>query len=84
MGKMVNVSNPAAYGAEWRGEAGTRYQLVNAVGSGRLTMGVLPADAGGKWLSTDVAMPERFGFTGPCASAAELMAIARRFACDPS
>lgn len=28
-----NVSNPAAYGAQWDGESGTTYQLVNPLGT---------------------------------------------------
>lgn len=76
--KVSNVSNIAAFGAEWAGDAGTVYQLVNARGSSVLTMGAKPA-ATGVWQHMTVTSPERFGFTGPCKSAGELLKVAERF-----
>jgi len=72
-----NVSNPAAYGAEWATSGGARYQLVNAVGSTQLTMGVLPAGQT-TWHNTPVVNPDRFGPL-PCTSPREMIAIARKF-----
>ncbi len=78
MVKVTNVSNIAAFGAQWAGDGGTVYQLVNARGSSVLTMGAKPATTG-VWQHMTVTSPERFGFTGPCKSAGELVRIAERF-----
>lgn len=77
--KVINVSNLAAFGAEWTTETGARWQLVNPKGTDSLTFGVLPAGAN-RWVHGGaVADPERFGFAGPCKNARELLAVAERF-----
>jgi len=73
--RFVNVSNPAAYGVEWR--SGTsRYQLVNLRGTTSLIYGL---NYGGEWLTVPVVDPERFGLTEPPKSFSEFRAIAERY-----
>lgn len=78
--KLTNVSNPAAFGVEWAGESGTRYQLANARGSAVLMFGAKRAH--GEWVSTPVTAPERFGMRRPPESMAEFLAIAEAFTAD--
>lgn len=75
--ELRDLSNPAAYGAEWSSEHHT-YQLVCSRGTSTLMLGIKPAGSD-CWTSTPVIAPERFGMTGPPSTTAEFLAIARAF-----
>lgn len=77
-----NVSNPAAFGAEWAaGDNGNRFQLVNSRGTTSLMFGVQRAgrEGPGEWVSTQVIAPERFGLVSPPRTWAEFLAIVRAY-----
>lgn len=77
--RLVNVSNPAAYGIEWvNGDNGNRYQLVNERGTSRLTFGVL-IKGSDTWLTQRVIAPERFGVAGIITSYRAFEAIVRAY-----
>jgi hypothetical protein len=76
--KLTNVSNPAAFGVEWAGESGKRYQLVNPRGTASLMMGAERHDGNG-WANTPVSDPERFGMTSAPRTFAEFRRIAEAF-----
>lgn len=59
---ITNVSNPAAFGAQWT-IGGSNYQLVNLRGTASLLFGMRASD--GDWTTTPVAAPERFMTTAP-------------------
>jgi hypothetical protein len=61
MVKLTNVSNPAAFGAEWVSDDGIRHQIVQARGTGRVYFGTKLAD-GTQWTQTSIDRAERFGF----------------------
>ena len=58
--RVTNVSNPAAWGAEWTAESGTRFQLVSARGTTTVRLGMKTPTAV-RWSTTEVSRPERFG-----------------------
>ena len=65
---MTNVSNPAAYGVEWRSGEGldaVEHQLVNPRGTTALWFESRSRHTYPKWVHTDVVRPERFGLTSP-------------------
>jgi len=77
-----NVSNPAAFGAEWAaGDNGNRFQLVNSRGTTSLMFGVLHENST-EWISTQVIEPGRFGLDSPPRTWAEFLAIVRRYVED--
>jgi len=78
--KITDVSNIAAYGAEWTSEDGYRYQLVSARGSHEMTFGGKSPDSAVWHHYGAVVNPARFGFNGPCRTTREFLAIARNFA----
>jgi hypothetical protein len=75
--KFRNVSNPAAFGAEWV-TGDHRYQLVNSRGTASLMFGMFNADHG-RWYNTSVTAPERFGMTGAPKSWREFAAVVSAF-----
>jgi hypothetical protein len=80
--KLVNVSNPAAFGVEWSaGENGNRYQLANPRGTTGLLFGV-KHEGSDKWLTTTVADPERFGMTASPTTFAQFRDVASRYVND--
>ena len=77
--KLTNVSNPAAFGAEWvNGSNGNRFQLVNPRGTTRLDFGVR-SEGVTEWRTTRVADPSRYGMNRPPRTVIEFLAIADRF-----
>lgn len=68
--RIINVSNPAAFGAEWT-QGGSTYQAVNSLGSNNVFLYLKRAD--GTWYPWGGALanPERFGWTGPAATWAQ-------------
>jgi hypothetical protein len=74
--KLMNVSNPAAFGVEWTNE-GNRFQLVNSRGTASLMFGMQHED--GRWMSTGVVDPERFGMSGPPKNFRAFLAIAESY-----
>jgi hypothetical protein len=84
MTTIRNVSNPAAYGAEWDGESGTTYQLVNPRGTTSLLLGAKNDRTGGRWMTVSVTDPERFGLTSPPAKWATFLAVVRKYVEEPS
>lgn len=71
-----NVSNPAAFGAEWADSDGGRYQLVNSRGTAGLYFSTCRVR---QWHTTPVANPERFGMTRPPESWREFAGIVEQF-----
>jgi hypothetical protein len=78
MAKFRNMSNPAAFGAEWTDSEGSRFQLCNPRGTASLMMGFWNADRG-RWYNTSVAAPERFGMTSAPKSWREFAGIVTAF-----
>lgn len=77
--KLINVSNPAAFGVEWvAGETGNRYQLCTSRGTATLTFGVRHADSD-RWMTQTVMAPERFGMTSAPKTFAAFLAIAEAY-----
>lgn len=76
---LVNVSNPAAFGVEWKaGETGSRYQLVNVRGTTGLLFGVKVQGASG-WSTMPVVDPSRFGMDSPPRTFAEFRKVAENY-----
>ena len=72
-----NMSNPAAFGAEWQVN-GNRYQMTMLRDTPGLVFGVLPAGQSG-WLTQSVYAPERFTQGKPVKSYAEFLTVVRRY-----
>ena len=77
MARFANVSNPAAFGAEWT-DGESRYQLCTPRGTASLIMGFWNAEQG-RWYNTSVAAPERFGMAGAPRNWREFSAIVTAF-----
>jgi len=75
--RITNVSNPAAFGAEWN-DGESRYQLCVSRGTATLIMGHWSAEQG-RWFNTPVASPERFGMTRAPKSWREFARIVEAF-----
>lgn len=77
--KFRNVSNPAAFGAEWiEPDSGTTFQLVNSRATSGLFMGM--KRKGGEWSSPQsVVRPERFGMHEPPKNWKDFAGIVRAF-----
>jgi hypothetical protein len=73
-----NVSNPAAFGAEWEAD-GTTFQLVNSRHTTSLMFSMKRADGAGWTFPHPVVRPERFGMNGILTSPAQFLAVARAF-----
>lgn len=77
---LVNVSNPAAFGAEWVSpETGTRFQMANPRGTCTLLFGMKPAGSETWGPASTVTDPDRFGMAGPPKSYSEFVSVVRRF-----
>lgn len=76
--KYINASNPAAFAVEWVAESGNRFQLVNSRGTASLMFGAYKADEG-RWVSTPVVDPARFGLTAPCKTFSAFMNVVRAY-----
>ncbi len=75
--KFSNVSNPAAFGAEWS-DGESRYQLCVSRGTSTLVMGFWN-EGQRRWFNTAVAAPERFGMNAPPKSWREFAAVVTSF-----
>jgi hypothetical protein len=71
----TNVSNPAAFGVQWSTNA-NQYTLVNPRGITALWFGV---HRDGRWITTDVIDPSRFGLTTPPTTYRDFMTIVKSY-----
>ena len=77
--KLTNVSNTAAFGAEWTtGHNGNRFQLVTPRGTAELFFGVL-SEGSTEWRTTRVVDPSRFGMDGPPRTIVDFLDIAEKY-----
>lgn len=76
--QLINVSNPAAFGIEWREGANT-YELVNPRGTTILIWGAKNYDVDGGWTTTTVDRPARFGMRTAPQTFAEFRRIVDAF-----
>jgi len=77
--KLTNVSNPAAFGVEFRlPDSGTRVQLVNIRGTASLMLG-MERPGGNGWANTPVVAPERFGMRDAPRNFREFLKIAEAY-----
>jgi hypothetical protein len=78
LSRLVNVSNPAAFGVEWTDAEGNVYQLVNPVGTTGLQWGRKPP-GGTHWWSGSVTDPDRFGLTTAPVKFSDFRGICERY-----